>query len=111
MKITFVKKILASGEPCPKCHDVEKRLVESGQIHLIDETVVADERDAASPGMQLAALHNVKLAPFFLVEDERGETRVYTIFMKFAKEVLKNRTSSVDEAKEIMKDNPDLDFI
>ena len=111
MRITFVKKILASGEPCPKCHDVEQRLIDSGQIDLIDETVVADERDPESAGMQLASAHSVKLAPFFIVEQDDGETQVYTIFMKFSKEVLKTRTASASVAKEIMRDNPDLDFI
>ena len=111
MKITFVKKILASGEPCPKCADVEKRLQDSGQIELIDEIIVADERDADSAGMKLATQHGVKLAPFFVVEDGAGETTIYTIFMKFSKEVLKNRTASASVAKEIMHDNPDLDYI
>ena len=111
MKITFVKKILATGEPCQKCADVEKRLTDNGQMDLIDEIVVADERDPESAGMQLAAQHGVKLAPFFVVEGDDGETKVYTIFMKFSKEVLKNRTASASVAKEIMRDNPDLDYI
>ena len=54
MKITFVKKILADGQPCQKCRDVEQRLVTSGQAKRITETLIADERDANSPGMLLA---------------------------------------------------------
>ncbi|MDA0791419.1 MAG: hypothetical protein O2780_18435 [Proteobacteria bacterium] len=110
MKITFVKKILASGEPCPKCADVEARLNASGQMARIDQTVIADERDPASPGMQLASQHDVKRAPFFVVEDDAG-TRIYTVYFKFAKEVLGKESSGTDKAKEILNDNPDLDFI
>ncbi len=110
MKITFVKKILASGEPCPKCADVEARLQASGQMARIDETVIADERDPDSPGMQLAALHDVKRAPFFLVEQDAG-TQIYTVYFKFAKEVLGKASSSTEKAREILNDNPDLDYI
>jgi hypothetical protein len=113
--ITFVKKILASGEPCAKCADVEERLLKSGQMEQIDEVLVADERDAASPGMVLAAELDVKRAPFFVVrqdaEGEESEPVVYTVYFKFAKEVLGRSSSKADEAKEILNDNPDLDFI
>ena len=38
--ITFVKKILATGEPCGKCRDVEERLT-------VDVTTVLDRKVAA----------------------------------------------------------------
>ena len=110
MKITFVKKILASGEPCPKCADVEQRLIKTKQLAQIDEIVIADERDPGSTGMVLAKQLNVQRAPFFVVEDN-GEQRVYTVYFKFAKEVLGKQTSGADQAREILKDNPDLDYI
>lgn len=110
MKITFVKKILASGEPCPKCADVEARLVKSGQRDRIDETIIADERDPASAGMVLARKLDVQRAPFFVVEED-GEQQVYTVYFKFAKEVLGKQSSATDQAKEILNDNPDLDYI
>lgn len=110
MHITFVKKLLASGEPCPKCADVSARLEADGQMARIDETVIADERDPASPGMQLAARHGVSRAPFFIVEDATG-TRVYTVYFKFAREVLGRPGSAVGESEELLRDNPDLDFI
>ncbi len=110
MKITFVKKILASGEPCPKCADVEQRLRSTGQIEKIDETIVADERDPESPGMVLAKELDVNRAPFFLVEQD-GETKVYTVYFKFAKEILGKKASVAEQGKEILNDNPDLDFI
>jgi len=43
MTITFVKKILANGEPCQKCADVQRRLDETGQMAQIDHTIIADE--------------------------------------------------------------------
>jgi hypothetical protein len=110
MKITFVKKILASGEPCQKCADVEQRLEESGQISRIDEVLVADERDPDSPGMLLASRFSVARAPFFVVEED-GNATVYTVYFKFVKEVLGSATSKREEVGEILRDNPDLDFI
>lgn len=111
MKITFVKKILKNGDPCRKCADVEKRLINSGHIERIDETLIADERDEQSPGMVLAAKHDVKLAPFFVVEDD-GETRVYAVYFKFVKEELENdaRRSAAD-AEDTLRANPDLDYV
>ena len=55
--------------------------------------VIADERDANSEGMQLAAKYNVKRAPFFIVEqpkvDQPGqETKIYTIYFQFVKEII-----------------------
>ena len=108
--ITFVKKILASGEPCAKCADVEQRLAASGQLERIDRVVVADERDADSEGMRLAAQHDVAAAPFFIVEDG-GKTTVYTIYLRFAKEVFGRRADAVDEARELLRANPGLDLI
>ena len=114
MYITFVKKILANGEPCQKCADVQERLEKADQISRIDEIVIADERDPESKGMQLAKQLNVTRAPFFIVKEDELSTeppQVYTVYFKFAKEVLGTGTSKTDEAKEILNDNPDLDFI
>lgn len=111
MKITFVKKILMSGEPCQKCLDVEKRLKDAGQMTAIDTILVADERDPTSAGMKLAAELDVKRAPFFVVEQDNGETEVFTVYFKFAKQILGKSSSQTDQAREILNDNPDLDFI
>jgi len=110
MHITFVKKILANGEPCQKCQDVEQRLIASDYMDKIDEILVADERDIESAGMKLAVEVKATRAPFFVV-DSQGERKVYTVYFKFAKEVLGNAQSKQDEGKEILNDNPDLDFI
>ncbi len=110
MTITFVKKILASGEPCAKCADVEARLTSGGYLGRINETLIADERDPASQGMQLAERLNVDRAPFFVVENDGTEV-VYTVFFKFLREVLEAPASRPAEAAEILRDNPDLDLI
>lgn len=111
MKITFVKKILKNGDPCRKCAEVEQRLRDSGHFSRIDETLIADERDPASPGMQLAVEHNVDLAPFFVVQDG-AETRVYTVYFKFVKEELGQKQSATrQDAEDTLRANPDLDFI
>lgn len=111
MKITLVKKILADGSPCGKCGDVLAKLESNNQMQHIDETLVADERDNQSPGMLIAAKHNVNRAPFFVVEESGQEAKIYTVYFKFVKEVLDQKTSEKEELKEIMNDNPDLDFI
>lgn len=111
MKITLVKKILADGSPCKKCGDVLQKLEESGHMARIDEVLVADERDPQSAGIKLADKYNVDRAPFFVVEQEGREPLVYTVYFKFVKEILEQKTSEEEELKEIMNDNPDLDFI
>ncbi len=111
MKITLVKKILADGSPCKKCGDVLTRLEDSGQIKRIDEILVADERDPTSAGMLLAAELNVDRAPFFVVTHDDGRQDVYTVYFKFVKDVLDQIIEEKDELKEILQNNPDLDFL
>jgi len=110
LHITLVKKILANGEPCKKCKDVEERLKRAGHWDRIDEVVIADERDAASAGNRLAEELGVTLAPFFVVKNH-GDVTVYTLFFKFLKEVLEAPAASRDADREILENNPDLDFI
>ena len=88
MHIKFVKKIKADGEPCRKCVEVEQRLRDAGLLSRIDEIVIADETDPKSEGMRLAREFQVEAAPFFIVQNDAGEISVYTIFIKFLKEVL-----------------------
>lgn len=110
VRITFVKKILASGQPCAKCADVQARLEAAGQLVRIDEVAVADERNPESRGMRLAARHGVAAAPFFLVEQD-GRTTVYTIYLKFAKEVFGRQADGPSEAQEMLRADPGLDLI
>lgn len=85
--IVFVKKILADGQACKKCVEVSERLLEDGLMPLINQTVIADERDSDSPGMVLARKHSVSRAPFFVVEDQDGQEQVFDVYFKFRKAV------------------------
>lgn len=110
MRITFVKKILANGEPCGKCADVSSRLERDGYLGRIDRTVIADERDPESEGMRLARDLGISRAPFFMVEED-SKTSVYDIYFKFVNEVMKAKTSDVESARDLLHQNPDLDLI
>lgn len=111
MRITLVKKVRADGSPCRKCADVINRLQKEGLVDRIDRIVTADERDPTSEGMQLAAHHKLDLAPFFIVEDDKGVERVYTSYFRFLKEVLQRQVPASQENAEILERNPDLDYI
>lgn len=87
MHIQFVKKILADGSPCKKCMEVSERLKQDGVAPLIDQTVIADQRDPQSPGMVLAEQHQVERAPFFIIEDEHGKVEVFDVYFKFRKQL------------------------
>ena len=111
MRITFIKKIKLDGSFCKKCNEVQQKMDDAGQTEMIDEVLIADERDPSSPGMELASLYNVEQAPFFLVEKDGEAPIIYTVYFKFVKEVLNQKTKEADELKEILNDNPDLDFL
>jgi hypothetical protein len=111
MHITLVKKILADGSPCRKCGEVEQRLQDAGQMSRIDQVVTADERDPDSEGMQLARQYQVERAPFFIVRDDAGEEKIYTVYFRFLKEVLEQDSSEQEEIAELMDNNPDLDYL
>jgi phosphoadenosine phosphosulfate reductase len=88
MRVTMVKKRLLGGEACKKCVQAEDMLKARGLWSRIDEVVWAVEGDPSSPGLQLAAKYRVELAPFFIVESEDREPRVYTSTVQFIKEAL-----------------------
>jgi hypothetical protein len=111
MRITMVKKIKADGSPCHKCADVERRLADGGHLRRIDRIVVADESDPASEGMQLAARHQVDLAPFFIIEHDDGTTQVHTIYFRFLKEVLEGEADAAQEVAEILEKNTGVDLL
>jgi hypothetical protein len=110
MHITFVKKIKVDGSPCRKCAEVQSRLEKEGHIDKINRTVIADERDDNSEGMQLAKQYEVERAPFFIVENDDSAPLVYTVYFKFVNEILSGKTNEEDAAKDILDSN-DLDFI
>jgi len=111
MRISMIKKIKEDGAPCRKCAEVEQRLREAGLLNRIDQVIIADERDPDGAGMRLAAQYGIDRAPFFLVEEEGAPPRIYTIYLKFLKEVLGSESSEHDEVRDIMDKNPDLDFL
>lgn len=82
--ITFVKKILANGEPCKKCQEVSERLISDGLMQSINHIAIADERDPDSEGMRLATQYQVQRAPFFLVEED-GQVDAYDVYFKLRK--------------------------
>ena len=90
MHITFVKKQNPDGSSCGKCEEVEQRLERDGHMARIDEVAIADLADPDSRGMQLAQAFDTAYAPFFIVR-EGDETRLYTIYLKFVREVLEGR--------------------
>jgi hypothetical protein len=53
----------------------------------IDDVLEADVADPESAGMRLARDLNVTYAPFFVVR-EGESTQVYSIYLKFVREVL-----------------------
>ena len=107
----MIKKIKEDGSPCRKCAEVEKRLRDAGLSDRINRVIIADERDPDSEGMRLAAQYNVDRAPFFIVEEDGKTPYIYTIYMKFLKEVLEVETSEQDTLQDIMDTNPDMDYI
>ena len=99
MRITMVKKRLLNGEPCRKCVDAEELLKTRGLWSRIDEVVWAIEGEPESPGLKLAAQYKVELAPFFVVQPDSGEARVYTSTLQFIKDALGGGTNAAFSAQ------------
>jgi len=60
--------------------------------------------------MLIAAEHSIDRAPFFIVERDGQAPEIYTVYFKFVKEVLNQKTTADEEIQEIMND-VDLDFL
>lgn len=89
MKIVMVKKRLPNGAPCLKCDQVESRLHDNDDIRFIDHIAYHDLDDPDSEGSRLAALFEVKVAPFFVVTHDDGTQQLYTVYLKLRDEVLR----------------------
>jgi len=87
MRVRMVKKQFVDGSTCQKCVQAEELLRRRGLWERIDQVVWANEGDASSEGMRLAAEHQVELAPFFVVE-HAGETQIFTSVLKLIADVL-----------------------
>lgn len=110
MKVTFVKKLLANGQFCAKCIDVQQKLEESGNLAFIDEVVIADETNPQSVGMKLAEEYDVNYAPFFIVKQEGREPQVYTVYFKLVKEVLDQKNGANHKLASLVGTASDEDF-
>jgi phosphoadenosine phosphosulfate reductase len=108
MRITMVKKRLLGGEACQKCVQAEDMLKARGLWPRIDEVVWAVEGEPDSVGMKLAAKYRVELAPFFIVESDGSEPRVYTSTVQFIKEVLGGGTSRPATAPSALLSNEEV---
>lgn len=112
MNIKLVQKIKSDGNSCKKSARVLNSLKELNLLDKINEVIAADERQPSnSEGYDLVKKYQVLSAPFFIVEDDDGNVKVYTAYYKFMKEVFNTSVSEDDEISEIMAQNPDLDFI
>ncbi|MDF3932722.1 hypothetical protein [Pseudomonas citronellolis] len=102
MRITMVKKVLADGEDCGKCKDVQQRLEKGGYLPRIDRVLVADERNPGGAGWMVAAQYGVDSAPFFIVRHDDGHEQVFTVFMSFLHEILEGRGPAPQDSPEAL---------
>ncbi|MEO1428531.1 MAG: hypothetical protein AAFS12_08635 [Cyanobacteria bacterium J06632_19] len=112
MNIKLVQKIKVDGNSCRKSARVLNELKELNLLDRIDEIIAADQRQQSdSKGFDLARKYNVSSAPFFIVENDEGMTKVYTAYYRFMKDVFNILVSESDEISEMMAQNPELDYI
>lgn len=112
MNITLVKKIKLDGNPCLKSANVLEHLEKLGLLDRIDKIIVADEREQSTEGFALALQHKIETAPFFIVNNDDGSSRVYKAYYRFLKEVFHQDFSESKEISEIIAQHLDLiDFI
>ena len=99
--VTMVKKLTPDGTACRKCLDIEARLHKDGLAKAIDRVIYMDpSAPGVDEGTKLAIKHDVKVAPFFVVSTEDGNTNtedVYTVYMKMKRQVF-NKKASMSEA-------------
>lgn len=106
----FVKKILAGGEACSKCRDIEQRLHFDGLMSRFDEILDAREGDPASPGAVLADRHGVERAPFFVIRYPDGSERVIESYLAF-KRWFAGGESTAGDLQDAVDRHPDIAFI
>lgn len=112
MHIKLIQKIKLDGNPCRKSARVLNSLKELNLIDKIDEIISADERNPYnSQGFTLASQYQISSAPFFIVENDESELKIYTAYYRFMKDIFNVSISEKEEISEIMAQNPDLDYI
>lgn len=109
--IVFVKKLLADGEACAKCRDIERRLHADGLMDRVDEIQVAREDDPASPGAAAAARHGVTRAPFFVIRDPDGGEQVVESYLAFKRRLARGEDATSGDFQDLVDRHPDIAFI
>lgn len=108
--VLFVKKVLADGEPCRKCRDVETRLHKDGLMRHLDEILTAREDEPESRGNRLARRLRVTRAPFFVIRHSDGREQVIESYLSF-----KRWFSQVEEGAadlvDVVDQHPSLAFL
>ena len=102
----MIKKLTPDGEQCRKCNDIEARLERDGLLDQVDTHIYMDLDDPNDPGTKLATKHDVKVAPFFVVQnlDEKREVideKVYTVYLKMKKQVFDVAARKDEEAADV----------
>lgn len=100
MRVAMIKKRLADGSECRKCQEATAYLQSRGLWSKIDDVVWAQEDDASSPGMVLAARLGAPNAPFFVVSDETGET-VYLSVLQLVGDRFGSTVTTAERARTI----------
>ncbi|KST65359.1 hypothetical protein [Mastigocoleus testarum] len=112
MVIKLVQKIKLDGNPCRKSAKILNSLHELNLIDKIDAIISADERNPHNnEGFILASQYQVSSAPFFIVENDEGEPKIYTAYYRFMKDIFNISIPEKEEISEIMAQNPELDYI
>jgi dissimilatory sulfite reductase (desulfoviridin) alpha/beta subunit len=89
VQVTMIRKILESGEECPKCQEAARLIKEKGHWEKITKIVDAVVGNEESEGFQLSRQYAVERAPFFIVEKDDGEKKVIVSVLQFVREMEK----------------------
>lgn len=108
-RVVFVKKLLAGGQPCAKCRDIENRLYKDELMACVDEIITAHEDDPASAGMELAGRHGVQRAPFFVLREADGTEHVMASYLALKRWL--SRDAASDDLADTVDGYPDLAFL
>jgi hypothetical protein len=103
MRITMVKKKLKDGSDCRKCAEATEYLRGRGLWDRIDKVIWAEEGNSTSAGIVLGERLGVERAPFFVVDDESGET-VYTSVLQLVRR-LGDDVTTADQARTVDPDD------
>jgi hypothetical protein len=83
----MIRKILESGEECPKCQEAAKLIREKGHWEKINKVVDAVVGNPESEGFQIAREYAIERAPFFIVETDDGEKKIIVSVLQFVREM------------------------